>query len=54
MKKELQQKPLARYFPAEIFSTEALRWALGCVFSRGFNIDGNLRMVSTHAIPTTT
>lgn len=37
---ELQRGQLSLRFPAAVFSTQALRWALGCIYSRAFNIKG--------------
>lgn len=37
---ELRRGPLALYFPSKIFSTRAVRWAVGNIYSRSFNAGG--------------
>ena len=39
---QLRRGPSGRYFPSEVFSPLALRWALGCVMSRSFSMGGDV------------
>ncbi len=41
----LRTDDLAPHFPDDIFSTEALRWALGNVYSRAFQLGGAMIML---------
>jgi hypothetical protein len=41
----LRTAELAAHFPEDVFSTEALRWALGNVYSRSFQLGGAMIML---------